>query len=161
MKRRRREREKKRERRRRRRERERERERDDDDEDDYGINMTADTAAAAASGSLIALIGDEDTVTGFLLAGAGHKDFRQNTNFLIVDSKTTTKMIETTFLGFTQREDVAIIVIAQNVANEIRHLIERYDKAIPAILEIPAKDTPYDPSQDTMMTRVKTLLGMQ
>ena len=64
-------------------------------------------------------------------------------------------------MGFTQREDIAIIIIAQNVANEIRHLIERYDKAIPALLEIPAKDQPYDPSQDTMLTRVKTLLGIQ
>lgn len=116
---------------------------------------------ATEEGSLIALIGDEDTVTGFLLAGAGHKDFRQNSNFLIVDSKTTTKEIETTFLNFSQRDDVAIIVIAQNVANEIRHLIERYDKAIPAILEIPAKDQPYDPTKDTMLTRVKTLLGIQ
>ncbi|QDZ25170.1 subunit F of vacuolar ATP synthase [Chloropicon primus] len=116
---------------------------------------------SAQDGSLIALIGDEDTVTGFLLAGVGHKDFRQNTNYLIVDSKTTTKEIESTFLSFSQRTDVAIIIIAQNVANEIRHLIERYDKAIPAILEIPAKDQPYDPSQDTMLTRVKTLLGIQ
>ncbi len=51
-------------------------------------------------------------------------------------------MIESSFLSFTQRDDVAIVVIAQNVANEIRHLIERHDKAIPAILEIPAKDQP-------------------
>ena len=135
-------------------------------------------------------------MTGFLLAGVGHKDYRQNTNFLIVDTskhtssqeriakkvrpnfplppppkkfcvcshriaETTTKEIESTFAGFSQREDVAIIIIAQNVANEIRHLIERYDKAIPAILEIPAKDQPYDPNQDTMLTRVKGLLGIQ
>ena len=135
-------------------------------------------------------------MTGFLLAGVGHKDYRQNTNFLIVDTskhtssqeriakkvrpnfippsqkkifcvcshriaETTTKEIESTFASFSQREDVAIIIIAQNVANEIRHLIERYDKAIPAILEIPAKDQPYDPNQDTMLTRVKGLLGIQ
>merc|ERR1712196_390490 len=28
----------------------------------------------------------QDTVTGFLLAGVRHKDYRQNTNFLIVDT---------------------------------------------------------------------------
>uniref|UniRef100_A0A7S2T7I0 V-type proton ATPase subunit F n=1 Tax=Chloropicon roscoffensis TaxID=1461544 RepID=A0A7S2T7I0_9CHLO len=123
--------------------------------------MAQQAQQVAQDGSLIAIIGDEDTVTGFLLAGVGHKDYRQNTNFLIVDTKTTTKEIESTFASFSQREDVAIIIIAQNVANEIRHLIERYDKAIPAILEIPAKDQPYDPNQDTMLTRVKGLLGIQ
>ncbi|WZN66927.1 subunit F of vacuolar ATP synthase [Chloropicon roscoffensis] len=123
--------------------------------------MAQQAQQVAQDGSFIAIIGDEDTVTGFLLAGVGHKDYRQNTNFLIVDTKTTTKEIESTFASFSQREDVAIIIIAQNVANEIRHLIERYDKAIPAILEIPAKDQPYDPNQDTMLTRVKGLLGIQ
>ena len=78
-----------------------------------------------------------------------------------VFSETTTKQIESTFQSYSEREDIAIIVIAQNVANEIRHLIEQHDKAIPAILEIPAKDQPYDPTQDTMLTRVKALLGIQ
>ena len=45
-------------------------------------------------GSLIGVIGDEDTVTGFLLAGVGNVDVRRNTNFLVVDGKTTKKAIE-------------------------------------------------------------------
>jgi len=34
---------------------------------------------------LIAIIGDEDTVTGFMLAGIGQRDTINGTNFLIVD----------------------------------------------------------------------------
>ena len=36
-------------------------------------------------GKLIAVIGDEDTVTGFLLAGVGHRN-ASSTNFLVVKS---------------------------------------------------------------------------
>jgi len=48
--------------------------------------------------SLLALIGDEDTVTGLLLAGIGHIDTKQKSNFLIVDGKTPLSTIEETFL---------------------------------------------------------------
>jgi vacuolar-type H+-ATPase subunit F/Vma7 len=34
-------------------------------------------------------------------------------------------------------------------------------QAIPAVLEIPSKDSPYDPSQDSLLQRVKMLLGAQ
>jgi V-type H+-transporting ATPase subunit F len=39
--------------------------------------------ALDAAGKLIAVIGDEDTVTGFLLAGIGHRT-TESTNFLVV-----------------------------------------------------------------------------
>ena len=39
------------------------------------------------SGKLVAVIGDEDTVTGFLLAGVGFRDV-SGTNFLVVNSST-------------------------------------------------------------------------
>jgi hypothetical protein len=38
------------------------------------------------SSALIAIIADEDTVTGFLLAGVGNVDLRKKTNYLIVDN---------------------------------------------------------------------------
>jgi vacuolar-type H+-ATPase subunit F/Vma7 len=31
---------------------------------------------------------------------------------------------------------------------------------VPALLEIPSKDSPYDPNQDSLLTRVKHLLGL-
>ena len=45
------------------------------------------------------------------------------------------------------------------IANDIRHVIRDYTKAIPTILEIPSKDQPYDPEQDSVMQRVLQFVG--
>ncbi|KAG9134016.1 hypothetical protein Leryth_004707 [Lithospermum erythrorhizon] len=111
--------------------------------------------------ALIAMIADEDTVTGFLLAGVGNVDLRRKTNYLIVDSKTTSKQIEDAFKEFTSREDIAIVLISQYVANMIRFLVDSYNKPIPAILEIPSKDHPYDPAHDSVLSRVKNLFATE
>ena len=37
----------------------------------------------------------------------------------------------------------------------IRHVIDEHDKAIPAVLEIPSKDHPYDPNKDSILRRAK------
>lgn len=114
---------------------------------------------AAGGSSLIAIIGDEDTVTGFLLAGVGNVDLRRKTNYLIVDNKTTVKTIEETFKEFTAREDVAIVLISQYIASMIRFVVDSYNKPLPAILEIPSKEHPYDPSQDSILARVKHMFS--
>lgn len=114
-----------------------------------------------AASALIAMIADEDTVVGFLLAGVGNVDLRRKTNYLIVDSKTTIKQIEDAFKEFTSREDIAIVLISQYVANRIRFLVDSHNKPIPAILEIPSKDHPYDPAQDSVLSRVKNLVSVE
>lgn len=119
------------------------------------------TPIASKSSALIAMIADEDTVTGFLLAGVGNVDLRRKTNYLIVDSKTTVKAIEDTFKEFTSREDIAIVLISQYVANMIRFLVDSYNKPVPAILEIPSKDHPYDPAHDSVLSRVKYLFSAE
>ena len=67
--------------------------------------------------------------------------------------------MEDAFKDFTTREDVAVVLIAQFVANEIRYLVNEYAEPIPAVLEIPSPDHPYDPSADSILNRVKHLLG--
>ena len=109
-------------------------------------------------GKLVAVIGDEDTVTGFLLAGVGHRT-ADSTNFLVVKPDTSVPVLESTFNQFTSRDDIAIILINQHVANEIRHLLNDYNQTIPTILEIPSKDHPYEPESDYIMQRVSQLLG--
>ncbi|XP_020244898.1 V-type proton ATPase subunit F-like isoform X2 [Asparagus officinalis] len=104
---------------------------------------------------------DKDTITGFLLAGVGNVDLRRKTNYLIVDSKTAMKTIEDAFREFTSKDDIAIVLISQYVANMIRFLVDSYNKPIPAILEIPSKNHPYDPAHDSVLSRVKYLFSAE
>lgn len=96
-----------------------------------------------------------------LLAGIGHTDTKQQSNFLVVDSsirynwtffnligiETPLAKIEETFEGFSLRKDIAIILINQHVAEMIRPMIDGYHQAFPTVLEIPSKDHPYDPAK--------------
>lgn len=47
------------------------------------------------------------------------------------------------------------------VANMIRFLVDSYNKPVPAILEIPSKDHPYDPTHDSVLSRVKYLFSAE
>jgi V-type H+-transporting ATPase subunit F len=77
-------------------------------------------------------------------------------------SETPTSAVETAFNDFTERPDIAILLINQHVrlpghpsvynhlivlslqiADKIRPLLEQYTQAFPAVLEIPSKDHPY------------------
>lgn len=100
----------------------------------------------------------QDTVTGFLLAGIGHRT-AQGSNFLIVKQDTPLVEVETTFQSLSQRDDVGIILINQHIAGDIRHILKDYNETIPTVLEIPSKEHPYDPEQDYIMQRVNMYLG--
>ncbi len=116
---------------------------------------------ASARGRLIAVIGDEDTCTGFLLGGIGELDKNRRPNFLAVDKDTPLNEIEDAFNSFLSREDIAIILIVQNVAEMIRHLIDAHTEPIPAVLEIPSKDNPYDASKDSILKRAKGMFSAE
>ncbi|KAK8052011.1 V-type proton ATPase subunit F [Apiospora hydei] len=110
----------------------------------------------------LAVIGDEDSVTGLLLAGIGHVTDPPDSqkNFLVVDNKTETSAIEAAFESFTeQRKDIGIVLINQHIADKIRHRIDTYTAAFPTVLEIPSKEHPYDPEKDSVLRRVRRLFG--
>ncbi|KAF7532517.1 hypothetical protein G7054_g7890 [Neopestalotiopsis clavispora] len=110
----------------------------------------------------LAVIGDEDSVTGLLLAGIGHVTSPPDSqkNFLVVDNKTETSAIEAAFDSFTQeRKDIGIVLINQHIADKIRHRIDTYTAAFPTVLEIPSKEHPYDPEKDSVLRRVRRLFG--
>jgi len=109
-------------------------------------------------GKLIGVIGDEDTVTGFLLAGVGHRT-AEGSNFLVVKQDTQLQQVEETFGTLSSRDDIGIILINQHIANDIRHVLKDYNSTIPTVLEIPSKEHPYDPEQDYIMQRVNMFLG--
>ncbi|KIY01013.1 V-type proton ATPase subunit F [Fonsecaea multimorphosa CBS 102226] len=110
----------------------------------------------------IAVIGDEDSVTGLLLAGIGHITDPPDSqkNFLVCDSKTEKTQIEQAFNRFTkERKDIGIVLINQHLAEQIRDTVDRFQDAFPAVLEIPSKDHPYDPEKDSVLRRVRRLFG--
>jgi V-type H+-transporting ATPase subunit F len=114
-------------------------------------------------GKLIAVIGDEDTVVGFLLGGVGmyyqwyffYKSIyvqgqlnkSRKSNFLIVDKNTGIHELEEKFREFCTRDDIAIILINQHVAEMIRYQVDQHVASIPTVLEIPSKEMPYDASK--------------
>jgi len=93
-----------------------------------------------------------------LLAGIGHRT-AQGSNFLIVKQDTPLTHVEEAFKKLSTREDIAIILINQHIAGEIRHILKDYNQTIPTVLEIPSKEHPYDPEQDYIMQRVNMYLG--
>ncbi|KAL7965840.1 vacuolar ATP synthase subunit F (V-ATPase F subunit) [Trichoderma sp. SZMC 28014] len=109
----------------------------------------------------LAVIGDEDSVTGLLLAGIGHitTGAEAQKNFLVVDNKTETAAIESAFESFTSRKDIGIVLINQHIADRIRHRVDTHTAAFPTVLEIPSKDHPYDPEKDSVLRRVRRLFG--
>ncbi|KAL2834463.1 ATPase, V1 complex, subunit F [Aspergillus cavernicola] len=119
-------------------------------------------AVAYKDRQFLAVIGDEDSVTGLLLAGIGHVTDppEAQRNFLVVDAKTENSTIEKAFQTFTQeRNDIAVLLINQHIAERIRYIVDSYSEAFPAVLEIPSKDHPYDPEKDSVLKRVRRLFG--
>jgi len=113
------------------------------------------TMHSSIKGKLIAVIGDEDTCVGFLLGGIGEINKNRQPNFFVVDKNTSISEIEETFKKFIRRDDIDIILINQNVAEMIRYVIDTHTTPVPAVLEIPSKDHPYDPAKDSILRRAK------
>jgi len=118
-------------------------------------------AIASMKGKLISVIGDEDTCTGFLVGGIGEINKHRQQNYMVVTKDTPALDIEETFKGFLKRDDIAIILINQNVAEVIRHVIDQHTSPIPAVLEIPSKDAPYDAAKDSILRRAKGMFSAE
>lgn len=100
---------------------------------------------------LISIIGDEETVTGFLLAGIGERS-ETSRNFFII-TKEERSQIEDIFNSLIIRKDIGIILISQHVAEMIRETLDNYTEIIPTVLEIPSKNFPYSIEKDSLMMR--------
>ena len=101
---------------------------------------------------LLGIIGDEETVTGFLLAGIGERN-ENSTNFLKVNSQTKNEQIEEFFETLIKRKDIGIVLISQDVADRIRDTLDAYNEIIPTVLEIPSKQHPYSIEKDSVMQK--------
>lgn len=101
---------------------------------------------------LLGIIGDEETVTGFLLAGIGERN-ADSSNFMKVTSTTTNEQIDDFFTGLIKRKDIGIILIAQECADKIRDTLDAYNEIIPTVLEIPSKQKEYSIEKDSVMQK--------
>ncbi|CAJ1006483.1 putative ATP synthase (F/14-kDa) subunit [Leishmania naiffi] len=124
---------------------------------------------------IVGIIGDEDTVTGFLLAGVGDNRVMLNqgenpgegqrrgfpANYYVVNPSTPLSEIEEAFTTMCARKDIGIIIICQHIANDIRHLVEEHNSVIPCILEIPSKGQKYDAEKDFVLEKITRALGMR
>ncbi|NWX80390.1 VATF ATPase, partial [Cepphus grylle] len=59
--------------------------------------------------------------------------------------------------SFVAREDVGVVLISQVLAELIRHAVEAHTRPLPAVLEIPSKEHPYDPAKDSVLRRARGL----
>lgn len=107
---------------------------------------------------LVAAICDQATLTGLLLTGMGERNLKGQTNFLVVDKEVTDAQIEEKLRQMLGREDVGIVLISQNIAERVRQVIIEHEAVIPTILEIPSKDSPYEPEKDTVVVRAASIL---
>ncbi|TKC35108.1 hypothetical protein EI555_010207 [Monodon monoceros] len=95
-------------------------------------------------------MGDEDTVTGFLLGGIGELNKNHHPNFLVVEKDTTINETEDTFRWFLNREDIGIILINQYIAERCSM------RSMPTtLLEIPSKEHPNDAAKDPILRRAR------
>ena len=110
---------------------------------------------------LVAVIGDEDTVTGFILAGVGDVDPRKSRppNYFVCTNSTPLADVESAFKQMASRPDIGLILICQHIANDIRYAIEQHTDVFPCVLEIPSKDMPFDATKDPVLAKLNRALG--
>lgn len=140
------------------------------------MDSTADKTKEM-SDMLMAIVGDLETCVGFLLAGIGH-DVKGKRNFLIVEKgaeenlcisvsnhfkiificvATSNDEIEAFVISvMQQRNDVAILLVAVDIAERIKTTLKRFERKIsPVFLIIPTKLQPYDVNADAVVNSAK------
>ncbi|KAK9869719.1 hypothetical protein WA026_003457 [Henosepilachna vigintioctopunctata] len=109
-------------------------------------------------GHLIALVGEEDTIVGFLLAGIGERTGKE-VNFAVVGHEATEEEIMSHIERFIVREDIAIILVTFEAAAKIKQFLVHYHSFLPVIMEIPSKYHGYNPDEDEIMARLINAFG--
>lgn len=101
--------------------------------------------------SSVAVIGDINIVSGFRLGGVKRAE--------VVNSVEEATIAFDKFLD----EEISIIIITQNLANEIREHIHKKigSSVLPMIIEIPDKEGSSEGSSDQMADLIKRVIGVE
>ncbi|XP_049772279.1 V-type proton ATPase subunit F 1-like [Schistocerca cancellata] len=102
---------------------------------------------------LVGLIGDENTCVGFLRSPDG------DSNVIVVHEHTSELEIEEDFQRLLAREDIAILLITDQVAEVIANSMARHldSRKPPVLLTIPSPYQPFDSEADVMLRAVRRL----
>ncbi|XP_049947804.1 V-type proton ATPase subunit F-like [Schistocerca serialis cubense] len=108
---------------------------------------------------LVGLMGDENTCVGFLLAGIGQRSPDGDSNVIVVHGHTSELEIEEDFQRLLAREDIAILLITDQVAEVIANSMARHldSRKPPVLLTIPSPYQPFDSEADVMLRAVRRL----
>lgn len=87
--------------------------------------------------NLIAIIADDETLSGFALTGIPLS--RDAPNFISVSKETTEEELEKHVEKLASRSDVAIVFVADFVYSKARDCIQNYRQNLPCFLRIPSK----------------------
>ncbi|KCZ76602.1 V-type ATPase, F subunit [Anncaliia algerae PRA109] len=87
--------------------------------------------------TIIAILADEDTIRSFSLTGI--PSFKEPQNFITVTHDTLEEDLVTHFNDLISRKDVAILFIADFVAQKIQKSIDKYKEILPSLIEIPSR----------------------
>ncbi len=101
--------------------------------------------------SKIAVMADEDTVTGFMLGG-----IKQG---YTVENKEEAEQK----LGELIAEDFSIIITTEKIGTEIRSTINKVtgERALPMIIEVPDKEGSMDRESDPLRELIKRVIGVE
>lgn len=83
--------------------------------------------------STIGIIGDEDTLNGFMISGIQSESLVQVTN------KTSEEELKKIFKSMIKRKDLALLLICDFVYDKLKYDIDNYDQYLPSIIEIPSR----------------------
>ena len=101
--------------------------------------------------SKIAIIADQDTVTGFMLGGVKE-------GYPVEDTEEAGKTLEDLV-----RKDYSIIITTEKIGDELREKIDNLtsERALPMIIEIPDKTGSIERETDPLRELIKRVIGVE
>jgi V/A-type H+/Na+-transporting ATPase subunit F len=101
--------------------------------------------------SKIAIIADQDTVTGFMLGGIKE-------GYQVDDTEKAGKILEELV-----RKDYSVIITTEKIGDELRDKIDNLtsERALPMIIEIPDKTGSIERETDPLRELIKRVIGVE